>query len=63
MSDTHHSDSSVGQYERMMLGELLAYQGSSRILARWDPVRFMDAGTFSRVFLVRNRQTGEEAVL
>ncbi|MBP3522984.1 MAG: protein kinase, partial [Clostridia bacterium] len=58
----NHEISDIEQ-QSMRLKELLAYKESSRILARWEPVRYMDSGTFSHVFLVRNRQTGTEAVL
>ena len=55
--------SSFNKREQMRLEELLAYAESSRVLARWQPVRYMDSGTFSHIFVARNKQTGKEAVL
>ena len=49
--------------QKMRLQELQAYGDNSRILAHWEPVRYMDSGTFSYIFLVRSRHTGIEAVL
>lgn len=49
--------------ERMRMWELQNYSKDSRILEKWEPVRYLDSGTFSHIFLIRNRQTGVEAVL
>ena len=54
---------SIDKRAQLRMEELLAYEVSSRILARWEPVRYLDSGTFSHIFLVRNRRTGTKAVL
>ncbi len=45
------------------LEELNRFAAQSCILKEWDPVALVEEGTFSRIFKVVNRQTGQEAVL
>ncbi len=39
----------------LWLKELLAFSDQSRILQEWEPVSYLDKGTFSRIFLVQKR--------
>ena len=50
-------------YETLWLEELMAFSEQSEILKKWEPVSFIDKGTFSRIFKVVNRETGEPAAL
>ena len=50
-------------YAKLWLEELLAFSQQSKILKKWQPVAYLDKGTFSRIFKAVNGQTGQECAL
>jgi len=50
-------------YEKLWIQEVMSFAPQSSILKKYRIVRYMDKGTFSRVFGIVNRENGEPAVL
>ena len=65
MEEVHSTDrlSPDAKKKDARLLELQAFAHQSRILQNWVPVSYVDKGTYSRIFRVVNRHSGQEAVL
>ena len=50
-------------HESLWLDELKAFSSQSQILQKWEPLSYLDKGSFSRIFKAINRETGEIGAL
>ena len=46
---------SKNAHEELWLKEVCAFSDQSKILQEWEPILYLDKGTFSRIFLVQKR--------